>query len=211
MTVVQYEALHKALNEPNLIERIVVSPLISREQIGPASIDLRLGTEFLLPRRIFRAGLDPGESTEQSVQARRERVVVPLGESLWLHPQQFVLGSTLEYVRLPNRYAAYVVGRSSWGRLGLIVATAIMVQPGYGGILTFELVNAGDSPIRLYPGLRIAQLAVHDLQDPTEHGYRSSGGKYPSPTGPEETKLAWEQSEIDQLKAIAAAMYSGAF
>lgn len=207
MTILQQEALEAALNNENLDERILVSPLLSDKQIGPASIDLRLGTEFLLPRRVFSAGLDPGKSNERTVEARRERLVVPLGESLWLHPQQFVLGSTLEYVRLPNKYAAYVVGRSSWGRLGLIVATAIMVQPGYGGILTFELANAGDSPIKLYPGLRIAQLAVHTLQDETEHGYQASGGKYPSPTGPEETKLAWEQDEIERLQKIAAAMH----
>ena len=89
---------------------------------------------------------------------------------------------------MPPDLGAYVVGRSSWGRIGLIVATAIMVQPGYAGTLTLELVNEGEAPIRLYPGLRIAQLAVHELSTETEP-YARKGAKYLAPTGPQVSRL----------------------
>ena len=98
---------------------------------------------------------------------------------------------------------AYVLGRSSWGRVGLIVATAVMVQPGYTGTLTLELVNEGDSPIRLYPGVRIARLAVHTLPGPTHRPYARAGAKYLAATGPEPSRLARERTEIRRVKKLA--------
>ena len=67
-----------------------------------------------------------------------QRLVVPFGERLWLHLRQFALGSTLGLIRLPRTLGAYVLGRSSWGGLRLLVATAVMVQPGFAGSLTLE-------------------------------------------------------------------------
>jgi dCTP deaminase len=175
--------------------------MLDPKQIGPASIDLRLGTEFLLMRRTREATIDPGETTYTS-KTMHDELRVPLGQSLWLHPQQFVLGTTLEFIRLPSDMGAYVLGRSSWGRIGLLVATAVMVQPGYGGTLTLELVNEGDTPICLYPGLRVAQLAVHRLGKRTRKGYARSGAKYLAPTGPQASKAAWDKAEIRRLKRI---------
>lgn len=106
-----------------------------------------------------------------------------------MHPQQFVLGATCEFLRLPSHLGAYVLGRSSWGRLGLLVATAVMIQPGFSGCITLELVNAGDSPIRLFPGLKVAQLAVHSTAGSTAHAYSDTGGSYRSPTGPQAGRL----------------------
>ena len=88
---------------------------------------------------------------------------VPFGKSIVLHPQKFLLGCSLEYVRIPEKLAAYVIGRSSWGRLGLVVATAIGIHPGYSGCITLELRNLGETPIILYPGQTIAQLFVHEV------------------------------------------------
>src|SRR5215216_945481 len=104
------EGLRERLRDPNLDRRLVITPLLDRRQIGPASIDLRLGSEFLLLKKVTGAGIDPGGATEPGAD---EHVVVPLGEALWLHPQQFVLGSTLEFLRLPTDLGAYVLGRSS--------------------------------------------------------------------------------------------------
>jgi dCTP deaminase len=91
---------------------------------------------------------------------------VPLGDAVTIHPHQFILGVTLEYIRLPSDLMAYVVGRSSFGRLGLIIATAIGVHPHFFGALTLELRNLGEAPVRLYPGQTIAQLFFHELKPP---------------------------------------------
>jgi deoxycytidine triphosphate deaminase len=128
---------------------------------------------------------------------------VPLGEGLWLHPHQFVLGTTLEFIRIPLTCAAYVLGRSSWGRLGLLVATAVMIQPGFSGAITLELENVGESPIKLYPGLKIAQLAVHSLPDETQYPYRK---KYLSPTGPQASRLIGKQDEPTKVKKLGDAL-----
>ncbi|MCA9052009.1 MAG: dCTP deaminase, partial [Planctomycetaceae bacterium] len=85
-----------------------------------------------------------------------------------LHPRQFVLAVTLEWIRLPSNLAGYVVGRSSWGRHGLIIATATGVHPGFTGCLTLELTNVGEIPITIKPGTTICQVFLHtvDVRDP---------------------------------------------
>lgn len=203
MTLLHREALRAALRNPDLDHRLVVTPLLSPRQVGPASIDVRLGTQFLLLRRTLDPGLDPGGAPQAETEKSQERVRVPLGGSLWLHPRQFILGSTLEFLRMPPNLGAYVLGRSSWGRVGLIVATAIMVQPGYTGTLTLELVNEGDSPIRLYPGVRVAQLAVHELPGDTKRPYARAGAKYLAHTGPQPSRLANERNEIKRVRRLA--------
>ena len=80
-----------------------------------------------------------------------------------IHPHQLILACTLEYLRLPRDLMAYVIGRSTWGRLGLIVATAVGIQPSFAGTLTLELRNLGEAPLSLYPGQAIAQLFFHSV------------------------------------------------
>ena len=101
----------------------------------------------------------------QSFAKLYRRKYVPFGSSIVIHPHQFMLAHTLEYIRLPTDLLAYVVGRSTWGRLGLIVATAIGIHPGFAGSLTFELRNLGETPLTLYPGQAIAQLFFHSVTD----------------------------------------------
>jgi dCTP deaminase len=139
--------------------------------------------------------------TQSDIERGQDEVIIPIGEPLWLHPGQFVIGSTLEYLRFPHDLAADVVGRSSWGRVGLLVATAVMIQPGYRGTLTLELVNHGDGPIALYPGSRIAQLVVSSVLEPSEASY---AGKYAGSTGPEVSRIAKERDEIAALRRTAA-------
>jgi len=89
---------------------------------------------------------------------------VRFGDNFILHPGSFVLGITLEWVRFPTKLAGLVVGRSSWGRRGLIIATAIAVHPGFKGCITLELTNVGEIPISLKPGMRVCQLCLYELE-----------------------------------------------
>ncbi len=205
--LLQNEALEDALRRSSLPERLIVTPLLERsKQVGESSIDVRLGTEFLIVKRTYGAGLDPGSQPQVAVDETHERLTVELGQAFWLHPQQFVLGATLEYIRIPNWLGGYVIGRSSWGRVGLLPATAIMIQPGFTGNLTLELVNEGQSPIALYPGSRIAQLALHTLQKPTAKTYTKSDSKYQAPIGPQAARLSAEKNEIDRVRVVADAL-----
>ena len=207
MTVLGREDLERAIDDDDLDRRLVITPLLDRTQIGRGAVDLRLGTEFLLLRRTQRPGLHPGKDSQQEVDDMQERVVVPFGDELWLHPRHFVLAATLEYLALPDNLAAYVVGRSSWGRLGLIVATAVFVHPGFRGCLTLELVNEGDSPIALSPGIRIAQLAIHRLEKPAPP-HEDEEEKYLAPVRPQPSRLASERENFMRLEALGEKLSS---
>jgi len=203
VSVLHWEGLEEAVKRDDLSERLVVMPLLDfKRQIGPASVDLRLGTEFRVLRRTEESGLDPGDQPQAAVERMTTAVNIEIGDKLWLHPGQFVLGATLEFLQIPATLAAHVLGRSSWGRVGLLVATAIFVQPGFSGCLTLELVNHGESPIALYPGCRIAQLVVHTLPSATEHYYGRDDDKYIGPTGPQLSHLAKEAAEIAYLRDV---------
>lgn len=205
MTLLSHEALTEALDAVELDQRLVVMPMLDPDQVGPATIDVRLGTQFRILRRTDKPGVDPGSHSESAMESGQQHVTIAFGDALWLHPGQFVLGSTLEFLRFPLHLGGYVVGRSSWGRAGLLVATAIMVQPGFAGSLTLELVNHGEGPIALYAGCRIAQLAVHFLDRPTAFGYK---GKYTGPIGPQVSKIAREGDEIAKLQLVAERLAS---
>jgi dCTP deaminase len=99
---------------------------------------------------------------------------VPFGQDFFLHPRAFVLAVTLEWVRIPGNLAAYVVCKSSWGRCGLIIATATGVHPGFKGCLTLELSNVGEIPIGIKPGISICQLFLHEVSSTDEHVDSSS-------------------------------------
>lgn len=202
MTILSHDKLKESIFAEDLAQRLVVMPMLDPEcQIGPASVDLRLGTEFYYVERTEDAGIDAGKELRDTVRTAQRQVTIDFGSPLWLHPGQFVLGATLEFLRLPDHLGAYVVGRSTWGRLGLLVATAIMLQPGWGGNLTLELVNHGESPIALYAGSKIAQLAVHSLDAPTSRPYE---GEYTGPTGPWAPNLETERERIQGLQQVAS-------
>lgn len=147
--------------EPNLAEL---------KQSGAASVDLRLGAWLLMLQQTRDTALTPSDQTGGEVLAdsRLTRLYyVPFGGQFVLHPRTFVLGVTLEWVRLPKTLAGYVIGRSSWGRRGLIIATATGVHPGFTGCLTLELSNVGEMPISIKPGLAICQLFLHETRPPS--------------------------------------------
>jgi len=159
-------------SKEDIKNRLVISPVLNLdEQVNPGSgsIDLRLGCVFKIPKRSQIGILDPlsGSYIEEK-EKYFEILYVNIGETFILHPRQFVLGQTLEWIRLPNYLCGYIVGRSSWGRDGLIIATASGVHPGFSGPLTLELTNLGEIPIKLYPGLSYAQLFIHTIDESDE-------------------------------------------
>ena len=184
------------LSRPTLAERLVVTPLLDpTKAIGPASVDVRLGNQFIIMKREAFHELDvKGDPAALKANLGRyqERIVKHYDDSVVIHPRQLVIGSTFEYVQLPPRLMCYVIGKSSWGRMGLIIATATKVDPGFRGCITLEIVNEGEIPLVLYPGLEIAQLVFHTTSSDDVYT-----GRYTCPIGPQfptfDPDEAWEQ------------------
>ena len=156
--------LLRAGQDPEAGDPFVITPtpdLTALRASGSAAIDLRLGTWFTNLKQARTPYLPVGKSTAGSQLTKVN--YVPFDRDYILHPQSFVLAVTLEWLRIPKNLAAYVVGKSSWGRAGLIIATATGVHPGFKGCLTLELSNVGEIPIAVQPGIAICQLFVHHL------------------------------------------------
>ena len=209
MSALVYEDIIQRLEETDPAKRLTITPLLNRErQVGAASVDLRLGSEFLETPRQSTPYLDPfkTEDDEEAEVVEDRRSYVPLGNTFVLHPGQFVLGATLEFLVFPGDITGQVLSRSSWGRVGLLVATAVAVHPGFRGVLTLELVNAGSLPIVLRPGLRVAQLQMWKSDRPTKKLY---SGKYDAPLGPQSNKLVAEAAERTILNQVTQEMNPG--
>ena len=158
-------------------------------QIQPASVDLRLGREFLEFQHANIACIHPNDEAE--VEEYVSETVVDEGGEYVLHPGDFVLGTTVERVEIPPDLIAHVEGRSSLGRLAVVVhATAGLCDPGYRGQITLELSNLGRAPVALTPGMRISQLTFTELSSPAERPYGSGrGSKYQDQAGPQASRI----------------------
>lgn len=172
MSALSTKAIRARLDEADLARRLVISPLFDEEaqaKPGQAAIDLRLGFDFCVVTASNFGAISefPEDGEDRGFEQLYRREFVPLGQSITIHPHQFFLAQTLEYLRLPPDLMAYVVGRSTWGRLGLIVATAVGIHPNFAGSLTLELRNLGENPLTLLPGQTVAQLFFHDVVDAT--------------------------------------------
>lgn len=166
----------KAITSRLKSRSLIISPILNSEQIGPSSVDLRMGTVVLVARAGGQSHVNPSAylkdlsepSSHDAIKDQKqkhERFDIPFHESFLLHPGSLALVPTLEWVALPNDLQGIVTARSSWAREGLNIATATIINPGYRGIITLELANFGEIPIKLYPGLRLAQIAVYNLTD----------------------------------------------
>ncbi len=169
--------------------RVVITPLLDGA-IQDAGVDLRLGADFIVFRHSSTSvfdpiGLEQDETYSNDPRKVQESVTKAWGEPFILHPSELVLAATLEYIALPGDLTGQVVTRSSYGRLGLITATAVQVQPGSSNCITLELVNLGPTPISLMPGARIGQLVLSSVLN----SQSPSPGKYRGPTGPEFSKV----------------------
>lgn len=153
------------------------------EASAEASVNLRLGTWFAAPRAPTTALLDiKDEATASSTEAHLLKMrYTRFGDRYIVHPGNFVLGVTLEWIRLPLNLTGYVVGKSSWGRRGLIIETAMGVHPGFAGCLTLELANVGEIPIAVRPGMFICQLFLHQTLTPAPAGNTGSFIAYTRP------------------------------
>jgi dCTP deaminase len=162
--------------------RIVIDPF-SAESVQPSSVDLHLGNRF----RVFRNSRYPYIDVRIEQPDLTELVEISGDDPFILHPGEFVLGSTLERVALPDDLVARLEGKSSLGRLGLLIhSTAGYVDPGWEGTLTLELSNVANLPITLYHGMRIGQISFQRLSSPVEIGYGDErlGSRYRGQTDP---------------------------
>src|SRR6266498_2210193 len=162
--------------------RVVIDPL-DPDAIQPSSIDLHVDDTF----RIFANSRYPYIDVKKRMDDLTEEVRVAPDEPFILHPGEFVLGSTLEKVTLPDDIVARIEGKSSLGRLGLLIhSTAGFVDAGWSGHLTLELSNVANLPIAIYPGMKIGQISFIRMTSPAEHPYGSdaTGSKYQGQRGP---------------------------
>ncbi|MEJ5254626.1 MAG: dCTP deaminase [Acidimicrobiales bacterium] len=169
--------------------RIVIDPL-DPSCIQPSSVDLHIDRYF----RVFRNHTMGFIDVKENLEDLTELVEINPDDVFILHPGEFVLGSTIERVALPDDLVARLEGKSSLGRLGLLIhSTAGFVDAGWDGQLTLELSNVANLPITLYPGMKIGQISFIRMTTPAEHPYGSAavGSKYQGQKGPRPSRY-WE-------------------
>jgi len=181
-------------------ESLVITPLLERTKMlgrlaDADSIDLRLGTYFLLPQ------VPPVPFTYPSRDSARHshvRVHVPLGSYLVVPAHETVLGSTLEFIKLPSDLSGEILTKSSVARTFTVIETAPWIHPSYRGCLTLEIANASNTPLILYPGSLIAQLILMELSN-TKARESKLDGTYLAPVYPEAPLF---RDPIDDLQRI---------
>jgi dCTP deaminase len=183
--------------------RLGIDPFDSA-MVQPSSIDVRLDRFFRVFNNARYTHIDPALQQDDLTT-----LVEPAGEEPFvLHPGEFVLGSTLEIVRIPDDLAARLEGKSSLGRLGLLThSTAGFVDPGFSGHITLELSNVANLPITLWPGMKIGQLCLFQLTSPAEHPYGSAvyGSRYQDQRGPTPSRSFRNFSRAETRRADPAA------
>ncbi len=167
--------------------RLIIEPF-EPDMVQPSSVDLRVDRIF----RVFRNTRYPYIDVRSPMEDLTDVVEVNTGEAFILHPGEFVLGSTLERVHLPDDLVGRIEGKSSLGRLGLLIhSTAGFIDAGFLGHLTLELSNVANLPITIYPGMKIGQLCLFEMTSPAERPY-GERGKYQGQRGPTPSKFHLE-------------------
>jgi dCTP deaminase len=160
--------------------RITIDPY-DATLIQPSSVDVRVDNRF----RVFHNARYPFIDVRQPMEDLTELVEIEGDAPFILHPGEFVLGQTLEHVTLPDDLVARLEGKSSLGRLGLLIhSTAGFVDSGFSGNLTLELSNVANLPITIYHGMPIGQISFMRMDGPVENPYGSRGNKYQGQTEP---------------------------
>jgi len=179
----------RSIREELAAGRIVIDPL-DEACIQPSSVDLHIDRYF----RVFRNHTMGHIDVKKNLEDLTELVEIGEDDTFMLHPGEFVLGSTSERVALPDDLVARLEGKSSLGRLGLLIhSTAGFVDAGWDGQLTLELSNVATLPITLYPGMKIGQISFIRMTTSAEHPYGSAevGSKYQGQVGPRPSRY-WE-------------------
>ena len=161
----------RSIKEAIKAGRIAIKPYFE-DCVQPSSIDIHLDSKFLLFNRAKHGVID----VRQKQDGLMTPVEISADEPFILHPGEFVLGSTLEWIKMPNDIAARIEGKSSLGRLGLLIhSTAGYVDPGWEGNLTLELSNVSPLPIMLYYKMKIGQISFTQMTTPVDRPYGSKG------------------------------------
>jgi len=172
----------RSIREAIAAKRILVEPL-DESCLQPSSIDVKLSALF----RVFRNHTAGVIDVKKDLTDLTELVEVPHDGVFMLHPGEFVLGSTLERIAIADDLVARVEGKSSLGRLGLLIhSTAGFIDAGFDGHITLELSNVANLPITLYPNMKIGQVSFMMMTTPADHPYGkgASGSKYQGQRGP---------------------------
>jgi dCTP deaminase len=175
--------------------RIRVEPL-AEGAIQPSSIDLRLGSKM----RVFRNNHISHIDLRQDTAALTEVIEMKPGQPFFLRPLEFALGVTLEHISVPDDLVARLDGKSSLGRVGLLIhATAGLVDPGWEGRLTLELMNLAPFPITLFAGMKIGQISFEMMTTPVENPYGGGGlaSKYQGDTEPTPSRYHLELENLE--------------
>jgi dCTP deaminase len=182
----------RSLREQIAAGRIVIDPFDER-CVQPSSIDVKIGNLF----RVFRNHTSGVIDVKQNQEDLTELITIPEDGVFMLHPGEFVLGTTLETVSVPDDLVSRIEGKSSLGRLGLIIhSTAGFIDPGFSGHVTLELTNIATLPITLYPGMKIGQVSFMQMTTSADNPYGSGarGSKYQGQRGPTPSRY-WENFE----------------
>lgn len=172
---------------------LVITPLLQQEAaFSTDSIDLRLGSHFLLPEVPPEPYFNPNQSHFSS-----RRVHVPLGEYFVLPAHQTVLGVTLEFIKLPYDVSGQILTKSSVARTFMVIETAPWVHPLYRGCLTLEIANVSNTPLLLYPGVPIGQLILFEVKDAVNP--KLLRGTYLGPVFPEPPRLKAPREELGRI------------
>lgn len=147
-------------------DQFMISPLPDKSAVGHGSIDLRVGNLFLTAERSSLDSLDASKPWEGARVFSQQHIRTD--RTFVMQPRQFALAGTLEYLAMPKDMAALIQSRSTYGRMGLIAATAAYIHPGYKGCPTLELVNLGEVPIAIQPYLAICQLIMFSARETDE-------------------------------------------
>lgn len=172
----------RTMREAIAAGRIVIDPF-DESMIQPSSIDMRLDRFF----RVFLNHTMPVIDVKQNLEELTQLVEITDDQPFVLHPGEFVLGATYERIGVPDDLVARVEGKSSLGRLGLLIhSTAGFIDAGFDGHITLELSNVATLPIKLWPGMKIGQLCFFRLSSPAEHPYGAEvyGSRYQNQRGP---------------------------
>lgn len=205
MTILSRNQIIERIFDNDIDARLCVTPITDPErQISDGTIDIRLGNRFIIFKGSKIETLDPSQKDiERKIREFQTKVYTPFGQKFILQPNEFVLGGSLEYIRFPCDLLGYVFGRSSWGRLGLIIETSPIIHCCFIGIITFELSNLSTAPIALYPGTRIAQIAIHKLDDKANKTCKEllSKSRYNLNMAPEFSKIHTDE-ELSRVCAL---------
>lgn len=150
--------------QPNGIAVIPSPNIDDLKASGEASIELRLGRWFVSLKQNKETHISLKSTLANDDVKHSKSHFVPFGSKYVLHPNRFVLATSIEWLSFSSPFSALVVGKSSLGRRGLVIETAAGVHPGFNGCLTLELTNVGEIPLELFPGMKICQLFVHQVQ-----------------------------------------------